>query len=87
MSDSDLPVLPFDRPNVLDPAPLFRVLQADRPVARVRTPAGDLAWLVTRYEDVKTLLTDDRLARSASCPRSCTTVLQLRVLGWSRREL
>jgi pentalenolactone synthase len=68
MGDPYLPVLPFDRPNILDPAPLFRVLQADQPVARVRTPAGDLAWLVTRYEDVKTLLADDRLARSHPAP-------------------
>ena len=30
-------------------------------IQRVTTPAGDPAWLVTNYEDVKALLSDPRL--------------------------
>jgi cytochrome P450 len=36
---------------------------------RVTTPAGDPAWLVTRYDDVKHLLTDPRLGRSHPDPQ------------------
>lgn len=56
-----LPALPFERPGLLDPAPLYRILQAERPVTRVRAPAGGEAWLVTRYEDVRALFLDPRL--------------------------
>jgi cytochrome P450 len=66
--NEDLAALPFDRPDILDIAPLYRRLQAERPVARIRTPAGDPAWLITRYEDVKALFMDDRLARSHPNP-------------------
>ena len=60
----DLPTLPFDRPNVLDVAPRMRELQAEGPITRVRTATGDEAWLVTRYDEVKTLFADPRLGRS-----------------------
>jgi pentalenolactone synthase len=55
------PALPFERPNVLDLAPLYRALQAEHPIARVRTPAGDAAWLVTGYPQVRALLADEAL--------------------------
>jgi pentalenolactone synthase len=61
--EDHLPPLPFGRPSVLDIPPLFLQLQQADPVARVRTPAGDPAWLVTRYEHVRALLADKRLAR------------------------
>lgn len=56
--------LPFERPNVLDLAPLYEVLRREAPVTRVVTPTGDPAWLVTRYEEVRDLLGDKRLGRS-----------------------
>jgi cytochrome P450 len=61
---TDLPQLPFDRPTVLDVAPLFAVLRQQAPLVRVRTPAGDQAWLVTRYEQARDLFGDRRLGRS-----------------------
>ncbi len=63
-----LPVLPFEQPTPLIVAPLLRTLQAERPITRVRTPAGDGAWLVTRYAEVKALLGDSRLGRSHPDP-------------------
>lgn len=62
--DTELPQLPFDRPTVLDIAPLFAVLRQQAPLVRVRTPAGDRAWLVTRYEPARELFGDPRLGRS-----------------------
>ncbi len=76
----DVPVLPFDRPNLLDLPPQYALLRAEHPVAPVRTPIGDPAWLVTRYTDVKALLADPRLVQSppdpANAPRySASTLL------------
>jgi cytochrome P450 len=76
----ELLVLPFtDRRNVLDFSPTYRRLQDEAPVAQVRTPAGDLGWLVTRYDDVKALVADRRLGRShpdpAHAARFTTAVL------------
>ncbi|MEV7676661.1 cytochrome P450 [Streptomyces sp. NPDC088752] len=64
----DVPILPFARPNLLDLPPQYALLRAARPVALVRTPIGDPAWLVTRYADVKALLADPRLVQSPLDP-------------------
>ena len=69
-----LPALPFERPSPLDISPLYRQLQAEQPVARVRTLAGDEAWLVTRHADVQALLGDERLARSHPDPARAARV-------------
>lgn len=63
-----LPSLPFDQPNLLAAPPVLRQLRVESPIARVRTPVGDAAWLVTRYADVKQLLNDPRLGRSHPRP-------------------
>jgi hypothetical protein len=40
-----LPAMPFDRSDVLDIAPMYRLLQADRPIAGVRTrPVTPPGW-------------------------------------------
>nr|WP_237331282.1 cytochrome P450 [Streptomyces mexicanus] len=41
----------------LDPPPQYRALSAERSVFQVRTPRGDTAWVVTRHEDVRAVLT------------------------------
>jgi len=41
----------------------FARLRESRPVAPVRMPACGRAWIVTRYADVRTVLTGPRLAR------------------------
>ena len=72
------PQLPFDRPNVLEVAPLYAVLRAEAPITPVRTPAGDPAWLVTRYEEVRALFGDSRLGRSHPNPAEAATVSRRR---------
>ena len=69
MTDTNpLPALPFEQSSPLAVPPLLRILQAERPITRVRTPVGDEAWLVTRYAEVKQLLGDSRLGRSHPDP-------------------
>ncbi|MDA3648053.1 cytochrome P450 [Saccharopolyspora indica] len=66
--------LPFERPNILDIAPLYEVLRRTAPVTPVTTPAGDPAWLVTRYDEVRALLGDKRLGRSHPEPERASRI-------------
>jgi pentalenolactone synthase len=59
---ASVPSLPFGRPNALEPAAELARLRAEEPVARVRSAAGEPAWLVTRYDDVRAVLGDRRFA-------------------------
>ena len=68
MTADDLPVLPFERPNMLDLAPSYHGLLRDKPVSKARTPIGDAGWLICGYDEVKGLLADNRLGRSHPDP-------------------
>jgi cytochrome P450 len=68
------PQLPFDRPNVLDIAPLYDVLRCEAPLTRVTTPAGDPAWLVTAYAEAKQVFGDRRFGRSHPAPQEAARV-------------
>jgi cytochrome P450 len=68
------PQLPFPRPNVLDLAPLYEVLRREMPIAPVVTPVGDPAWLVTRFAEVRALLSDKRLGRSHPEPERASRI-------------
>lgn len=71
----DYPFGEFDR---LEPHPKWAELRRDQPLARVRLPYGGEAWLVTAYEDVRTVLSDPRFSRAAAVgkdvPRTRKTV-------------
>ncbi|MFD6160878.1 cytochrome P450 [Nocardia sp. NPDC060256] len=41
-----------------DPYPIYAELRADRPALRLQLPDGRDAWLLTRYADVESVLTD-----------------------------
>lgn len=45
-----------------DPPPALGVRQAERPISRVRIWDGSTPWLITRHEDVRTLLGDPRIS-------------------------
>jgi cytochrome P450 len=68
MTSDNLPLLPFERPNILDLSPQYHGLLPDRPVTQARTPVGDIGWLICGYPEVKALLADDRLGRSHHDP-------------------
>jgi pentalenolactone synthase len=50
-------------------------------VKRITTPAGDPAWLVTRYDQVKRLFTDPRLGRSHPDPEHAPRISDSILLG------
>lgn len=68
------PQLPFTRPNVLELAPVYEVLRREAPIAPVTTPAGDPAWLVTRFTEVRELLGDKRFGRSHPRPDQASRI-------------
>ncbi|HEV2372335.1 MAG TPA: cytochrome P450 [Streptosporangiaceae bacterium] len=55
-----LPSLPFPRPAPLEPPAELAWLRAEAPVSRVRSITGEPAWLVTRYEDARQVMSDRR---------------------------
>lgn len=61
--------LPFPvRNDPLELAPRYRELQRTRPLSRVRTRAGDVAWLACGYDVVKRLAEVPALGRSHPAP-------------------
>lgn len=57
---------PFAPPAELHMEPAFAQLRKEEPISRVRLPYGGEAWLVTRYQDIKTVLGDPRFSRAAT---------------------
>jgi cytochrome P450 len=58
-----LPRFPFDADTALEPPAEWAEFRAKCPVARVTLASGDEAALVTRYDDVKSVLSDPRWTR------------------------
>jgi cytochrome P450 len=65
---ADLQSFPIRRGCPFDPPQEYDRLRAEQPVSRVRLPGGDTAWLVTRYPDVRTVLTDPAFSSDATRP-------------------
>ncbi|MGR6915652.1 cytochrome P450 [[Actinomadura] parvosata] len=63
MADA-IPDFPFDRPTALEPPPQYAELRERCPVAHVRLPSGDVATMVTRYDDARAILADPRFSRN-----------------------
>src|SRR5690349_15544230 len=55
---------PFGPPVRLDIDPNYAKLR-EEPLARIAVPFGGEAWLATRYDDVRTVLSDRRFSRAA----------------------
>ena len=60
--------LTYENPAIMGSNPFLRGLQGEGPVIRVRTPAGDEAWLITRHAEIRKLLLDRRIGRSHPDP-------------------
>src|SRR5262249_56215112 len=53
---------PFGPVDRLEIDPLYAWLQEHEPLSRVSLPYGDQAWLLVRYDDVRTALSDPRFS-------------------------
>jgi cytochrome P450 len=63
---SGCPHFPTITKQGLDPDPLLDELRVTEPITRVQLPFGEPCWLLTRYEDVRTMLADPRFSRAAT---------------------
>jgi cytochrome P450 len=59
---------PIPSPAALEPPVEWQELRQQCPVARVRLPSGDEASLLTRYDDVRQVLSDKRFSRVLNAP-------------------
>ena len=75
------PQLPFPRPSVLEIAPIYAVLNRQAAPVEVLTPAGDSAWMVTRFEQVRFVLGDPRFGRSHPEPERAPRVSDSAIMG------
>ncbi len=48
-----------------NPFPFYADLRARAPVYRILLPTGEIAWLITRYDDVAAALKDERFGKDA----------------------
>lgn len=78
---SVLPQLPFERTDMLGISSAFGALRAETPITRVRTSAGDEAWLVTGYEEVRAIFADQRFGRSHPTPETAPRISNSALLG------
>lgn len=62
-----------------NPFPFYARLRAEQPVSQTTLPDKTRVWLITRYEDVHTLLKDERFAKNR---RNAMTPEQLRKHPW-----
>jgi cytochrome P450 len=65
-SVADPPVFPFESAHGLDAAPVLARLRTKDPVPLVRLASGGRAYLTTRYDDVRRVLTDPVFSRAAA---------------------
>jgi cytochrome P450 len=64
MSAAEPRAYPFSAADRLNLDPFYAELRKQEPVSRVRLPYGEDAWLATRHEDAKTVLSDPRFSRA-----------------------
>ena len=67
---AEIPAYPMPRASgcPLDPPPALRELLNHAPITRVRIWDGTSPWLITRFEDQRTLLADPRISADSTNP-------------------
>lgn len=83
---AELPAMPFEQSHPLRPAPVLHALQRSGPIHRVRTMMGDEAWLVTGYDQVRSLYRGDVLGRSHPRPDRAARLTASALFGGRPRE-
>jgi cytochrome P450 len=67
MNTENLQPLPMTRTCPFDPPAEYKQLRK-QPLYKIKTPRGDAAWLITRYEDARAVLTDERFSSDPRTP-------------------
>lgn len=77
MTGETVHAFPFHRDPAIDISAHMEYLRDHEPVARVRLPSGEQAWLVTRYDDVRMVLSDPRFSMAAAARKDAPELSQL----------
>jgi cytochrome P450 len=75
----DILEFPFPGDVRVDPDPRYARLRAEQPICPVRVTGGTRAWLITRYDDAKSVLTNSHFTRGDTLDE--TTVQAMGVAG------
>jgi cytochrome P450 PksS len=67
-----------------DPFPFYARLRDEAPAHRTTLPTGEVAWLITRYDDAATVLKDERFAKDTA---NALTPEQAARQPWFRKPL
>ncbi|MQY05072.1 cytochrome P450 [Actinomadura macrotermitis] len=65
---ADIPPVPLARTCPFAPREEYTRLRGEQPVSRVRMAGGNTAWLLTRYADVRSMLSDPRFGSDRAHP-------------------
>ncbi|MFC3543195.1 cytochrome P450 [Nonomuraea ferruginea] len=76
MDVNEPPAYPFRNPSALEPPPEWAELRRSCPVAPIRLASGDRALLLTRYDDVRQVLSDPRFTRQLDAPDAARATAQ-----------
>ncbi|MFI7126136.1 cytochrome P450 [Nonomuraea sp. NPDC050153] len=83
----NLPTIPFERGSLLEVPAAYRELRDEEGIAKVRTPMGDEVWLVSGYEDARSLFNDPRLGRSHPEPDKAARLSGSALLGGPQGDI
>lgn len=84
---TDAPAFPSVAEQSLTPDPLLDELRRQAPVVRIRAPYGGECWLVTRYDDVRSVQTDPRFSRQAMVGKDVARTAPYALQGGSIVEM
>ena len=68
MTTAEKHEFPIARTCPFAPPPAYEEIREEEPVSRVRLPDGGWAWVVSRHEDVRTVLNDRRFSADRQHP-------------------
>ncbi|MFI0422126.1 cytochrome P450 [Spongiactinospora sp. 9N601] len=68
MTTAEKHEFPMARTCPFAPPPAYEEIREEEPVSRVRLPDGGWAWVVSRHEDVRTVLNDRRFSADRQHP-------------------
>lgn len=80
----ELPTMETMSSPVLGRNSALEAMLDEKPVWRVKTPAGDEAWLVIGYPEIRELLLDRRLGRTHSDPDNAAQYVRAPIFHWIR---
>lgn len=70
MTETAIPAFPLSRASgcPFDPPPQYATMRKEAPVSPIRLWNGQVAWILTRYEDQRAVLADTRFSADATRP-------------------